>query len=153
MKTSKIITYIIYLFVLFGFLSIGSWANVMLIILSKTHNKSILGFIGSMAICILLGLVMGIEHFVTEYRKQGKWIVNITKLIIIGIPSLILTFYLALYFIIPIPLPMHGVIYNDKLFSEVSGLIFGYTLLTSLGKKQENPVPESEKNKSMSVSQ
>jgi hypothetical protein len=106
-----------------------------------------------MAICILLGLVMGIEHFVTEYRKQGKWIVNITKLIIIGIPSLILTFYLALYFIIPIPLPMHGVIYNDKLFSEVSGLIFGYTLLTSLGKKQENPVPESEKNKSMSVSQ
>lgn len=142
MRTSKILAYLLYLFVLFGFLAAGSWATSMLRIWTGRTFQPIPGFIGSYVIFIFIGILIGLEHFVIQCRKQGKWSINITKLLILGIPSFIFAFYLALAFTFIIPIP--SFIYNNILFSDVSALIFGYTFVTSFNKKQSVLTSESE---------
>ncbi|HEY8908860.1 MAG TPA: hypothetical protein VIM51_01060 [Desulfosporosinus sp.] len=144
MRTSKILTYLLYLFVLFGFLAAGSWATSMLKIWAGRTFRPVPWFIGSSFIFIFIGILMGLEDFVIQYNRQGKWSVNITKLIILGIPSAVFAFYLVLAFTFVIPIP--SFIYNGYLFSEVSALIFGYTIVTSFNKKQSIFTPESKKS-------
>lgn len=142
MRTSKILTYLLYLFVLFGFLAAGSWATTMLKIWVGRTYRPLPGFIGTSLIFVFIGILIGLEHFVIQYRRQGKWSVNITRLIILGIPSAIFAFYIALASTIVIPIP--SFIYNGYLFSAVSALILGYTIVTSFYKSQSIFTTESE---------
>ena len=135
MRTSRILTYLLYLIVLFGFLAAGSWATSMLKIWAGRTFRPIPWFIGSSFSFIFIGILIGLEHFVIQFRGQGKWSVNITKLIILGIPSAVFAFYLALAFTFAIPIP--SFIYNGYLFSEISALIFGYTIVTSFYKTNQ----------------
>jgi len=141
-RTSKILTYLLYLFVLFGFLAASTWATTMLKIWVGRTFRPIPGFIGSSLIFVFIGILIGLDHFAIQYRRQGKWSVNITRLIILGIPSAIFAFYLALAFTFVIPIP--SFIYNCYLFSEVSALIFGYTIVTSFYKNQSIFTKKSE---------
>lgn len=134
MRTSKILTYIMYILVLLGALAVASWAMFMIKLWVVKNYTPIPGFIGYSVICIFIGLLLGLEHIVKEFRKGGNWSVNAIRLIIMGVPSGIFAFFMALHFTLPIRLPSFLSYHN--LFFEVSGIIFGYTLMTSLYKKQ-----------------
>ncbi len=47
---------------------------------------------------LVIGLFLGIEHFIVEFKKTGTWKINLPKLLLIGLPSLFfsLTNYVAL---------------------------------------------------------
>ncbi|SDH31012.1 hypothetical protein [Desulfosporosinus hippei] len=134
MRTSKILTYILYILVLLGALAVASWEMFMIKVWVGRNYTPIPGFIGSSVIYILLGLLLGLEHLVKEFRKDGNWSVNIIRLIIMGVPSGVFAFYLVLIYTLPIRLPSF-LSYNN-LFFQVSGIICGYTLITSFYKKE-----------------
>ena len=39
---------------------------------------------------MLFGVILGLEHFVIEKRKKGKWKFNIPRFILLGLPGLVL---------------------------------------------------------------
>ncbi|KGK91430.1 hypothetical protein DP73_03135 [Desulfosporosinus sp. HMP52] len=57
MRTSKILTYILYILVLLGALAVASWAMFMIKVWVGRNYTPIPGFIGSSVINILLGLL------------------------------------------------------------------------------------------------
>lgn len=135
MRTSKVLAYILYIVILLGSLALASWAMFMIQIWVGRHFTPIPGFIGYSVISIFLGLILGLEHITKEFRKDGRWTVNIVRLIIMGVPSGIFAFYLVLVFTLPIAFPPF--ITNTTLFHMFSGLVFGYTIITSFYKKEE----------------
>ncbi|MCB8815906.1 hypothetical protein [Desulfosporosinus shakirovi] len=149
MKTSKILTYLMYLIVLFGTLAVSTWATNMLKIWVGRTYRPIPGFIGTSLIFVFIGILIGLEHFVIQYRSQGKWSVNIARLIILGIPSAIFAFYIPLAFTFVIPIP--SFIYNGNLFSTVSALILGYSIVTSFYKNQSIFTTKSENNTRLEI--
>ncbi|MDO0824646.1 hypothetical protein [Desulfosporosinus nitroreducens] len=134
-RNSKILTYILYVVVLFGFLSAGSWAMFMIKVWVGRNYRPIPGYIGFSIICIFLGVLLGLEHLVGEFRKDRNWSVNIVRLIIMGVPSGVFAFYLLL---LTLPIRFPSFLFNTSLFYEFSGIVFGYTLMTSFYKKQDN---------------
>ena len=140
MRTSKILTYIMYILVMLGALAVASWGMFMIKLWVGRNFTPIPGYIGYSVICIFIGLLLGLEHIVKEFRKGGNWSLNAIRLIIMGVPSGIFAFYLTLVFWLPIRLPSFLSYHN--LFFEVSGIIFGYTLMTSFYKKQAILSPE-----------
>ena len=108
------------------------------------HFTPIPGFIGYSVISIFVGLILGLEHLAKEFHKDGRWIVNMTRLIIMGVPSGIFAFYLVLVFTLPIAFPPF--LTNTTLFHMFSGIIFGYTIMTSFYKKKETTASGVDKN-------
>jgi len=103
-----------------------------------------LGIIVSM----LTGVVLGLEHFVTEIKKPGKWDLNVPKMILIGIPVLCisLTFY-GVY----TQNSIYATLMANNLFQMLTGslplfqVIFGYVVITSFFKSEvKKEVPEVE---------
>lgn len=137
MRKSKIWIYVLYVIVLFGSLAATSWAMFMIRVWTGRTFKVIPGFIGSSVVCILFGFILGLEYFIKEFRKDGKWKIDIIRLTIMGIPSCIFAFYLVLFFTLPIPHPMPMFIYHNNFFFYFSSVIFGYMVITSINKKEE----------------
>lgn len=74
-----------------------------------------------------IGVVLGLDKFLIEVKHAGEWKLDIIKLIILGIPSLIFS----------IPYLVMSLISLQTSFSNmftISHIIFGYTLISSLSK-------------------
>jgi uncharacterized membrane protein len=91
-----------------------------------------------------IGVLLGLEHFIREKKKDGKWSLNRPKLVLIGIPSLyfsasILLFYNSILSNTFLTYPI-GVLLNNNgsHFLTVFNVIFGYTIITSFYKKKIN---------------
>lgn len=85
---------------------------------------------------VLIGLLMGLEHFLGELRKAGVWKVNLPKLILVGLPSLFfsLTYVIGL---INIPFIQTKLLFFARLGTEYVSpfqIILGFVILTSLHK-------------------
>lgn len=76
-----------------------------------------------------IGVVLGLDNFTKELKKDGKWKIDIPKIIILGLPSLLFSIPNLVYNIIPSALQFA---YSIGL---VSCIVFGYTLITSLFKE------------------
>lgn len=74
-----------------------------------------------------IGVVLGLDKLLSEIKKEGKWKVDISRLIILGIPSL---FFSMPYLVIRL-LTLHKSFEN--IFT-ISSIIFGYILISSLYK-------------------
>jgi len=132
LRISKILSYILYTVILLGSLAVTSWAMSMIKFWVGRNFRPLPGYIGYSVIFIFLGLLLAVENLVKEFRKDGNWSVNIIRLIIMGVPLGFFAFYLVFAITLKIPLPSF-LSYN---IFPISGLFFGYTLLTSLYKKQ-----------------
>jgi hypothetical protein len=46
---------------------------------------------------MVIGLLIGIEHFIKEFNKAGTWKINLSKIVLLGLPSLYfsLTYHIA----------------------------------------------------------
>lgn len=93
-------------------------------------------------IYMIEGAILGIEHFLEEIRKAGRWKLNLPKMIFMGIPSL----YFALYPILAYSAAANKIylpIVNSSLLNSSLGyitifeVIFGYCIITSFYKHNE----------------
>jgi len=88
-----------------------------------------------------IGVILGLEQFICIKKKEGRWRINIPKLVLIGIPSLYFSLYLFIYYsnilnVISSPI---GVLLRSNInFINIFQLILGYTIITSFNKFDDN---------------
>lgn len=90
---------------------------------------------------ILLGILLGVEHLISEMKAKGTWKINFPKLILLGVPALYFSIaYVAIYsqntlvqYIFSYPLRIF-LTYDTSIFY-IFQLIFGYVIITSFCKK------------------
>lgn len=96
--------------------------------------------LGAMIINVLLGVLLGLEDFISEFKKKSPWKVNIPKLVSVGLPSLIIGFSPFIFFgkSTFIGISTSAIFANSGVFQ----LILGYAVVTSFYKadKQESRV-------------
>lgn len=102
-------------------------------------NNPFLIFLGSIIIFIVLGLLLGLERLVAEMRKEGKWGINLPKIIFLGIPSLYFSIGTFIYYYCPIVFVQVTLCYPLRFFLQgnfisVFQMILGYTICTSFIK-------------------
>lgn len=76
-----------------------------------------------------IGIVLGLDNLIIQLKKKGKIKVNIPRLIVLGVPSLIMLNPFIWINLIPSALPF----LNSILL--ISSLILGYTIVSSLIKE------------------
>jgi hypothetical protein len=97
----------------------------------------------SMIIFIVLGLLLGLETFLLETRKEGTWRVNLPKIILLGVPTLyfslgIFIMYLPLSFIQQtLSYPLQFFLEGSTHFLSIFQVIFGYIVITSFTKVED----------------
>jgi|GEM_PF-764928 hypothetical protein len=98
---------------------------------------------------IVFGVIFGLEAFINERARIGKWKLNLPKLILIIIPSLYVS---ALYFIALIPnqkvsdifiAPMLKLFGTSGYFITIFQILLGYSLMTLFFKSTVAKVEEN----------
>lgn len=97
-------------------------------------------------IYMMVGALLGLEYFIKELKKNGRWKINLPKLILSVIPS----FYLAIFpiafcsgvrFIIDLFYPIlysSSTVLGYGLSSQLFQVIFGYLIITSFNRQRED---------------
>lgn len=83
-----------------------------------------------------IGICLGLPHLLAERKKKGSWKVNMTKLILLGIPALYLSGYMYIHFHIPF-LQLGRSVAVELLQAKstiLSNVILGYIFITSFRK-------------------
>ena len=128
-----IIYYIVILFfvVSSGFVlkkaSINAHINFTPFVLYRVHFFVLFSF----------GVMLGLECLFHQKKKDGKWKLNFLKLIILGIPSLLIIIWIwfPLVFGIIIIKTYFTCTLNYSMFFEISVILFGWVLTTSIYKE------------------
>lgn len=85
---------------------------------------------------IMVGLILGFEHFVKEFKTIGNWRINAPKLVVMGVPSLF--FSLANLFgllnITVLRRILWRMVNSGTYFVTLSQVILGYIIITSFYK-------------------
>ena len=91
---------------------------------------------------VIIGLLLGLEHFIQEMGKTGKWGINMAKLVFLGIPSLYFSFGYSIYFGLGRFLP-HALTYPITMLINttpsslpVFQMILGYSIITVFIKNE-----------------
>ena len=136
MKQEKIIRYLVYAFVLFGFLLLSQHiVKEFRRIASITYNTYPYIYV-SIISSILIGVLIGLEMLLREARKRGTWKIHAEKLLFLGLPS----FYFTFNSLISLPFFPHQVSlpslpYINPETTPIVAIILGYTISTSFYKK------------------
>lgn len=87
-------------------------------------------------ITVLMGMVFGIEHLIRNARMDGKWELEIAKLLIIGLPMLLLSIeFFYLHFLNLLNSAIWNIVpYREAFFR----FMLGYVIITSLHKKTDD---------------
>jgi hypothetical protein len=88
---------------------------------------------------LIIGMLLGLDHFVNEIKKTGRWKINITKLTIMGIPSLFLSLaYHFMYINIEvIQIGLWSIASHFENNFPVFQIILGYVVITCSYKYQK----------------
>ena len=124
-----VVNYIIILMVAFLNYKIINYTNNYM---EKTYNYNILIVISPIICVILFGVSIGLASFFKEINASGKWKKDINKLLIIGLPSLIISLLPLLVYIevIPYYFAVNNMLFISKLFQ----ILLGYTIISSFHK-------------------
>ena len=104
--------------------------------------------IACMVISIVTGLLLGGEYLFSEMKKEGKWKINLPKIILTGLPALYFSFS---GFALDNPLWSNMIKYLIYYANDIGGIvsywtgyvrifqvILGYVVITSLYKRTKN---------------
>ena len=102
---------------------------------------------------IVIGLIIFLPKFIMELRKTGKWQVDWIKFIAVGIPALYFAIFPVIWLISSQTqgsnLPLLNALYPPPLSrylpNKLSGVVFGYILLSVLYKVISDESIETEK--------
>jgi len=111
--------------------------------LAKSSYYMLLYFAMSTVLFFILGAFLGYEQFMSEKKKKGRWQINWTKFICLGIPSLFFSQILFLYNYLPAV--TRDFIYNIGFYPAMNNisihstfqLLLGYTMVTSFYKNEK----------------
>ncbi|MDF2535732.1 MAG: hypothetical protein K0R18_1891 [Bacillales bacterium] len=98
-------------------------------------------YISEIGFFVSIGLLLGLEYFIKEMKKVGKWKINLPKILLLGIPSLYFSFGIYIYFgmgnFLPNVLtsPIAMLMNKSNNFMVVFQLILGHTIITIFYKK------------------
>lgn len=99
--------------------------------------------IGSSIAFVILGVLLGLDKVLVERKKVGKWKVNLTKVLFLGIPSL---YFSISIFISLCPIdfirqilsyPISGLLKSDMNFIKAFQVVLGFTISTSFIKVKD----------------
>ncbi|MCB2358771.1 hypothetical protein [Clostridium estertheticum] len=87
-----------------------------------------------------IGLLLGLEHLIHEIKKEGTWIMNVPKFLLMGLPSLYFSLAVFIYYssnqlVRNISYPISILITSNQSFIWVFQLILGHSIITSFYKK------------------
>lgn len=142
MRKNKWILYSIYSVVLVFYIIFSS---KILIFEKEQYQRTFNNLpliIWSMIIFIVFGLLLGLEMFLLEMRKDGKWMINLPRLILLGAPSLYFSSGI-LILSCPIALIRRTISYPILYFLKYEDIlsifqvILGYIIITSFIKVKE----------------
>ncbi len=91
----------------------------------------------TLIITVILGMLFGLETFIRNITKTGKWTINLRRLIIIGIPLLFLSIEYFDFIILNNILGMGNQLLTTPGRESFFRLMLGYILISSFEKKEE----------------
>lgn len=130
MNRKNIVKHLIYLILIISLYYLGSS------ILAKQYEEAKITFIYNYWLITIIkliffggiGVVLGLDKFLSELTQKGKWSFDIIKFLILGIPSLIFSMqYLVLTFI-QIPSSFNNMY-------TIANIVLGHTLISSFYKE------------------
>lgn len=127
MKTNKWLLYFLYGLLLLAYIIFGYKMLEYLHAQSIRTYEVLTYMIGSIIIYSVGGILLGLEKFILEVKKNGSWKVNWPKALFLGIPS----FFLALGLFLLYPSPQF---LSDTYLLPIFQMAFGYILITSFIK-------------------
>lgn len=145
MKIKSILKYFIYVVLIFIMVTIREYVAYLFktsyqIVFRASYCYEAL----SLLIGVSIGLVLGLEHFLGEFKKEGTWKLNLPKLIIVGLPSLYFSltyifYYSGIRFLFVIAYSISNYIsrYGSG-YMILFQLIFGYIVITSFYKSNNS---------------
>lgn len=129
--------YFLYAIIIIGYILMAQYIlNVLQRNAAVTFQPK-LYIISGYIIFLILGVILGLEHIVDNWKKEGLWKFNYMKLLIVGLPVLVLSLYTPLYFWCYqwFKLPVLSVNLD---FTPITTLIFGFLIATSFYKKNSS---------------
>ena len=89
---------------------------------------------------LVIGMFIGIDHFIKEIKKAGTWKINLPKIVLVGLPSLFfsLTYHVAFINIVLIKLLSYATLGTN--FIPVFQIVLGYVFITCLYKYYERDI-------------
>jgi hypothetical protein len=87
----------------------------------------------------LVGVIIGLESFINVTKKEGRWKVNLPKIVFVILPSLVVSlFYIIAMisnsFVNTVLLPVYNFFGSNDSFTTMFQLILGYSLITVMYK-------------------
>jgi len=77
---------------------------------------------------VLLGIILGLEHFIAEWKKEGCWRINFWRIIFLSLPMAYFAFSMLISMVFKIPIPSL-IMYRDT--GTITAVLFGYFIITS----------------------
>ena len=113
--------------------SVSTWTG-------RTYNP-LPAFVLFPIINIIIGAIFGLEWLINEREKQGRWKLQLDRLMILGIPALCLSLYVPIYFIGPswvsiLTGKLFLILDKARVFS-IFQIFLGYILITSIVKREK----------------
>lgn len=140
MKNNNWLKYFLYAVVLICYITLSD--KIIVFLNNQYYHLKISTFLlllGKTIIFIVVGLLLGLESLILETRKEGKWRVNLPKVIFLGLASLYFSIGTFIYYYCPIVFVQVTLCYPIRYFLDgnfliVFQIILGYTICTSLIK-------------------
>jgi hypothetical protein len=134
MKCKKVMGYLLYAVLLFGYLFLVNYLYLALVRYNSIYFNITSLILRAMPVSyIIFGCMLGLEHIVRQTRREGVWSVAVVRLIFLGLPSLYISFYWWLYFLGPLRKPILSAWLPQQFFT-IAAVVFGYVLITSFNK-------------------
>lgn len=149
MKVKSWVKYLIFTIVIISMTSLWGYIDYMIKSSYYRYELNYVYLIISLLLGISIGLVIGLDRFITEKNKDGIWKINYPKLILIGLPSLYISItdifiYSSNYFIFTkIAFPLFWLIKFDISHIDIFQIILGYAVITSFYKYSSKKICES----------
>jgi hypothetical protein len=142
MFAKRMLKYFTYAVILFGYLIIsGSILSSSRIAATSTFHPWHY-FYAYYPVQILFGVLLGLEHLVSQSRLGGCWRINVEKAVWLGLPPLALLIFFLLYFGQVIHTIGNGLLIQYLVFDTwlqgSAGVVLGYTLATVFQKSEPN---------------
>lgn len=133
----RFISYLLYV-VAFGYLVIKAdeYHQYLKKLFSTTFDTTSLWLFASI-FPIFVGLLIALPQFITVLKQKGSWKVDWIMLLSVGIPSLFVAITPINYLVNFSSQSWHftGFIMNHSNLITIAGIVFGFTLISSLGRE------------------
>lgn len=99
------------------------------------NNRFLIQLLFFVIYCVM-GMIIGLENLLAEKRKKGKWHFKFARMLIWGLPILLIIFPIWLFYYGEYMMTTWQVAYYSLSFNarDIFGFIFGYILLTGFYK-------------------